>query len=1029
MKTKCAIILFLFFAMLIPAETGAQDYRDTINYITDFESANDPKCFATAKRFKDFAFGLPLSNEANGTLFQHQKDLAGYIFKRVSSVDDQDVTTQLKNLRGKLPEYHFDDYGNLSIEPREGNAIAFSSERLRQFATIAYSLRAILAFQHENLIFENDDLPPLDEEGLEYFKEMLDVYTIAALYIAVDLAIDSENSQVQPGHIKEAWNRVAAIDLTKMSKPERINEKIKKTRYLNELIKGKINAYDKYNQLANRKLDELYIQYIEQEFAKAQLTDNKQKRYMVMKTFHNNLRKFAESVIRASNEKAELENNPLIRYQEVFWAVQKLLPHEIDDQETAVYFPNNAHEHQIRIEAYRLDAFRDFGMHWKILDEAYQNIDEDMRDVDPFAAEYMAEAIAQLALLILDLSGKQREDDKMLPIDIFRAYLDYQERLGSYDYNLKQEPDIKLIYSSDYIYPEEVKGPFFIDRTKDVGLEFIHEYSNWYAKAIESIKNIVAIVNPGAGIAAEDINNDGFIDLLLASGGGNKLLINDGQGRFEDRSDALNIRAQRSNIRTNEPKQPAIVDLDNDGLQDIIVTNIDNTHTVLRNMGNLKFEDVTRTASLGGINKPPGFVTVFDINNDGLLDIYIGYFGDFLPFDDMKKGVRQHPKLRLDNKNAVANELFLNKGNFQFENISRSSGTNHTGWTNAVSHTDINFDGWQDIIVANDFGQNAVYINLGNNTFEDKASELGINKFYHSMNASVVDLNQDLFPDIYFANINTYQRDASYKFPQANVAIDRSEHSVSSMLAVEQSILYLSHLKDEKLHQYSIGDVFQVKKGGKGWAWDSNFFDFDNDSDDDLFVLNGYEFAFRYTQQPKFPHKDMAPKINPLKFKDANMLFVNQENQLLDKSQSSGLDRRSYSIAAAFLDYDHDGDLDIVTTDDRGPAFFYQNNAQANGFNWIQIKLVGDYANGSNRDAIGARLILETTAGVKLWREIHGTSGFLSQDPKVQHFGLGNEDIKKLTIYWPNKEKQIVSSLKKNQLNIIKQVKADEARL
>ncbi|HAS22701.1 MAG TPA: RNA-binding protein, partial [Idiomarina loihiensis] len=106
-----------------------------------------------------------------------------------------------------------------------------------------------------------------------------------------------------------------------------------------------------------------------------------------------------------------------------------------------------------------------------------------------------------------------------------------------------------------------------------------------------------------------------------------------------------------------------------------------------------------------------GPATVADFDNDGLLDIYITYFGHYT------KGVL--PTLKRRNDNGLPNQLFKNMGEFKFKNITEGSGAANTGWGQAVAHTDLDGDGLQDLIVGNDFGVNAYLKNMGGNRFKD----------------------------------------------------------------------------------------------------------------------------------------------------------------------------------------------------------------------------------------------------------------------------------------------------------------------
>ena len=130
------------------------------------------------------------------------------------------------------------------------------------------------------------------------------------------------------------------------------------------------------------------------------------------------------------------------------------------------------------------------------------------------------------------------------------------------------------------------------------------------------------------------------------------------------------------------------------------------------------------------------------------------------------------------------------------------------------------------------------------------------------------------------------------------------------------------------------------------------------------------------------------------------------------------------SRSAAYVDYDLDGDLDIAINNFHGEAVFLHNDADQWGNNWMKIRLIGDPARGSNRDAIGARLIATTPGGLRVWREVHGGSGYLSMEAKQQHLGLGQERSIDLDILWPNGERQHVPNLAANRAYVIEQGKA-----
>ncbi|MCP5053357.1 MAG: VCBS repeat-containing protein, partial [bacterium] len=212
-----------------------------------------------------------------------------------------------------------------------------------------------------------------------------------------------------------------------------------------------------------------------------------------------------------------------------------------------------------------------------------------------------------------------------------------------------------------------------------------------------------------------DLNGDGIQDVLLLSGSGNALYLGDGKGRFRDITREAGIVFQRQDGHFGEPRQPLIADFDNDGLQDILITYVNDSHKLYKNLGKAKFKDVSFASGLGGKNLVGGPATTFDYDKDGLLDIYIGYFGNYL------EGTL--PTLTRKNLNALPNKLFKNLGNMKFKDVTQKSGVGNTGWGQAVAHTDFDLDGWQDLIVGNDFGVNEYYRNRGDGTFETVADK------------------------------------------------------------------------------------------------------------------------------------------------------------------------------------------------------------------------------------------------------------------------------------------------------------------
>jgi len=281
---------------------------------------------------------------------------------------------------------------------------------------------------------------------------------------------------------------------------------------------------------------------------------------------------------------------------------------------------------------------------------------------------------------------------------------------------------------------------------------------------------------------------------------------------------------------------------------------------------------------------------------------------------------------------------------------------------------------------------------------------LGTNKPSYTMGIGLGDLNQDQIADVYISNIVTMNKDESYVLPSDQTPMKFNPKKLAEMRVVEANDLFISG-QDKYSHSDLVGRGFH----STGWSWGADFFDFDNDADMDLYVTNGMnEFNIYSGNNSKFTDQygERRDVYMPVSEKETNVLFVNDSGRLNNVTENSGLDFLGNSRAAAYLDWNDDGRLDVVLANYHGPARLYQNNIK-NNHNWLAVKLVGSVKEGSNRDAIGARLVLTLENGQKLWREIHGSVAYMTVHPKVQYFGLAGFVKGTLEIRWPNGEIEV----------------------
>jgi hypothetical protein len=911
---------------------------------------------------------------------------------------------------------------------------------------VAYSLRAVLAVQQDALLESDSPLLPTDDECVAALQRLTDLYTLGALALADRAARDAGERELSAERLGAGWNRLAAASRLPDAGSEGATATAQTAEgsvgsqpVLHAIIAEKIAAYESYNRIDLKEAQRLLLTNIERFYARHRLPDTAEGSVAVQRAFQQGMMLQISRLLEASEAAARAAGEPLVRAPHVSAAAQQLFPHEVDDLEDVTFYPSLPRSRRFVLESYDMDSFRDFGLHWQLLRNTLgSGKTSSTLDLDPFAAEQIAEMTAQIGVLIFRIAGDVAREDvgraHLLPEDVERALVALP-RLAELDASANPDPSESRVASAPTgLASGSDAGRYLADVTEEVGLAFRHRTSDWLSR----LRRTLSVTPPtfsGGGIGAEDINGDERLDLLLVGGMGNALLLNDGRGGFVDATEESGLSWRRPDGHAGEARQPLIADLDNDGRQDVVITYANDPHRVYRNLGRGRFEDVTARAGLGGEGLVGGAATVFDFDNDGLLDLYVGYFGNYLQGDvpermpqlDREGGQLEEysgdlPTLARDNTNALPNKLFRNLGNLRFEEV-REPGLANTGWAQAVAHSDVNLDGLQDVVVANDFGRNAILLNRGGGRFENAAESLGMSKAYHSMNVGIGDLNQDSYPDLYISNLNTMLKDSRYVLPNESTVMDSRLQTLATMRVSEASVLYVSKADDGGLREYTISDAVERGATSVGWAWDADFFDFDNDGDDDLYVLNGANEYRLLEETWKWRERegDEARVLRLSHHDQPNIFYLNDGGRLRDHSQASGADFVGNSRSAVYLDYDEDGDLDVAVNNFQGDAVFLRNEAVGKGGNWLKVRLVGDPRRGSNRDAIGARLVATTPAGGRVWREVHGGSGYLSMEPKQQHFGLGSEGQARLEIVWPNGERQSVEGLLANRSYVIEQ--------
>lgn len=483
----------------------------------------------------------------------------------------------------------------------------------------------------------------------------------------------------------------------------------------------------------------------------------------------------------------------------------------------------------------------------------------------------------------------------------------------------------------------------------------------------------------GGGVLIIDVNNDGWDD-VFQSGGifDSKLWIND-KGQFRDATAEYGL-----NFLKGYHIQGAVrADIDNDGYADFIVLNYgigmgrgDKKHPIImRNIDGKYFEPMILDSVLEKGNYTGA--TWGDINHDGYVDVYLTNYVQSMgeEFDESGEEIGYDPT-------CYRNKLLINHGGKYFTEESEKYGVDDIGCGFAATFSDVDHDGHVDLLLLNDFGE---WTDLGNRLFknrypeekfDDVSEQFGFNQKMYGMGIGVGDVDEDGDLDYYITNIGR-----NYLFKNQN----GSFQEVGLDYGVD-----LTYSRDSIL----------------GTSWSGIFFDLDFNGDLDLYVSKGNILTF-------------VPKTV---IADPNQLFVQKNGQFINVSSVSGIDDPLSHRGAAYLDFDRDGDLDLVSSCLKLPLVAFKNkdqkiklyeNQTPNG-NYIGIRLIG--GEGVNRDCYGCRVLFETDER-QLLHEVDNGRGHASQSTATIYYGLGKrKKLPKLTIFWENGATTEIHNLRANRV-------------
>ena len=451
----------------------------------------------------------------------------------------------------------------------------------------------------------------------------------------------------------------------------------------------------------------------------------------------------------------------------------------------------------------------------------------------------------------------------------------------------------------------------------------------------------------GGGVALMDINNDSLQDIYFTGNMvENKLYLNKGNLHFEDIS-------QKAGVACTEGWKTGVtvVDINKDGWLDLYVCRSAMSDTSLRkNLLFINNQDLTfsEQGAIYGL-ADMGYSTqaaFFDYDRDGDEDAFI--INHSLPEYSKFSYLKQH---LITKGNNFSPRLYKNENGY-FRNVSDQAGivNNVLSFGLGLAISDINQDGWLDVYVSNDFNeQDYLYINNKNGTFTNKVHEATDHISIFSMGSDIADINNDLLPDLITLDMMPHSN-KRIKLSSGDDNYDKNQILEEAGLH-HQTMRNMLHINNGDGTFSEIGQLMGVSN--TDWSWASLLIDFDGDCLKDLYISNGYEKDFTNMQFLKFTVDaqlksrqtgqplDMNQILaNIPSIEEGNFIFKNKGDKFENKSVAWGMGRKFKSNGAASADLDNDGDPDLVINVINQKSIILKNSAVENKINnFISIDL------------------------------------------------------------------------------------------
>lgn len=531
----------------------------------------------------------------------------------------------------------------------------------------------------------------------------------------------------------------------------------------------------------------------------------------------------------------------------------------------------------------------------------------------------------------------------------------------------------------------------------------------------------------GGGVGVGDFNNDNLPDVFfsgnLTSG---KLYLNKGALKFEDITSASGI-----NTSGKWTTGVSVIDVNQDGYDDVYLSvggmgnKSEFPNLLYINNGDLTFTEAA--AEYGLADQGESIQAVFfDYDLDGDLDMYLLTGGGFENSAISVRPMQTNGNARNTDR-LYRNDYNDKLGHPVFTNVSAEAGITFEGFGLGVSVLDANNDNWPDLYISNDYlSRDLLYVNQQNGTFNEEGLTYFGHMSHFSMGNDVADIDNDGFTDVITVDMLPEDLKRRKLMSGAN-SYDIFQIALRYGYGHQYMRNMLQHNNGDGTYS-EIGQFAGIDK--TDWSWAPLLADFDNDGFNDLYITNGFgkditdmDFVkFRESKSSSFGSGGQLQKAvkdclttRPA-IKVANYAFKNVDGQsFIKNTETWGFEEASISSGTVYADFDNDGDLDLMASNINAPAFVYKNTLNDSlGLQTNYLK-VDLQGSKNNLKGIGATVRVYSGSTEKI-RVNNPVRGFQSTVSTTLHFGLkDHRTIDSLIVQWPDGKKSIERNIKVNQ--------------